>query len=296
MLRSPWPEVALLLLTLAWGLSFVVIPRALEDCGPFTLTALRMGVGTVAALALLRPRLLSCGAATWRHGLLGGLFLAIAYVLQTYGMQTASPGEGGFLTAFYVALVPVIEAAVFRRAPARRNVVLLGVATAGIFFIAVDPAATGGPFSVGSILLASSAVFWAAQIVVVGRAAAAADPAALATIQVAVIAVLAAAALPFVGEKPVVWSRDLGMSVFFLGYVTCALAFAAQAWAQKLIAPTRVAILFSPEPVFAALAGWYFVDEAFGPRKLAGAALVLTAVALALVPSRRRPDRAGAVA
>lgn len=284
-------EFAVLAITLAWGLSFVVIPRALVDCGPLSLTALRMTVGAGAALVLLRPDWRAADARTWRYGVAGGLLLAAGYLLQTYGMQSASTGDGGFLTAFYVTLVPVFDALVHRKWPARRDVVALTVATAGIALIAIDPA----KIDPGPALVAFSAVFWAAQIVAVGRVARGADPSVLAAIQLVVIAAVAGAGLLLAPERPVVWSWDLAASVFFLGYVTCALGFAVQAWAQRKLPPTRTAVLFTPEPVFAALAGWWFRDESFGARKFAGAALILAAVALTLAPSRHRDSQRAVV-
>lgn len=302
------PEASVLAITVAWGLSFVVIPRALLDCGPVTLTALRMTVGTAAALLILRPRLRTANRASWRFGLLGGAFLTGGYLLQTVGMQTAGSGEGGFLTAFSVVLVPVIEAAVRRRRPSARDIVLLAVAAAGMTMLAADPSKAGPLLAWGPALVALASVFWAAQIVTVGHVAADADAATLATIQVAVVAAASwlwlgaaaagAALWPDVvqTERAVAWSWDLGASVFFLGYVTCALAFAVQAWVQRRLSPTRTAILFSPEPVFAALAGRWFLDEQFGPQQFAGGALVLVAVALAVLPPRRRAEAPGAVA
>jgi len=200
----------------------------------------------------------------------------------------AGSGESGFLTAFYVTLVPAIDAGVHLRRPAGRDLLGIAIATAGIGCIVIDPARGSLTIGLGPALVAISAFFWAAQIVAVGRVAAEADPAVLATIQGGVAALVSAAALPLVREKPVVWSADFFASVFFLGYVACALGFAVQAWAQKKMPPTRAAILFSPEPVFAALCGWWFRDELFGARQWVGALLVAGAVALALGLFRRR--------
>src|SRR5262245_28173071 len=44
MRKAPLPELALFGMTIAWGLSFVVIPWALADAGYLTLTALRLAV------------------------------------------------------------------------------------------------------------------------------------------------------------------------------------------------------------------------------------------------------------
>jgi drug/metabolite transporter (DMT)-like permease len=284
--RLPWPELAVLAMTLAWGLSFVVIRDALDACGTFTLTALRMGVGFAAAIVLLRPKLRSATRVEWRAGAVGGVLLAAGYLLQTAGLRTAGAGAGGFVTAFYVSLVPMIDAAVFRRRPSLRDVAGLLIASAGIALIVLD--AERLTLSPGEVLIALSAFCWAGQIVVVGHVAQRADAAVLATIQLGVLAVVCAAALPLTSEKPVAWNWHLVAAIFFLGYVACALGFTVQAWAQRKFPPTRTAILFCAEPVFAACFGWWLQDETFGPRKLAGAAIVLVAVGLALLPSGRR--------
>jgi drug/metabolite transporter (DMT)-like permease len=290
----PLAEIAVLVMTMAWGLSFVVIRDALESCGAYTLTALRMVVGFGAAVLLLRPRLRGTTALEWRSGALGGLILATGYILQTVGLRTAGAGAGGFLTAFYVSLVPVIDAAVFRRRPGLRDIVGLAVATVGISMIVVDPERL--TLSAGESLIAVSAFCWAGQIVLVGRVAERVDAARFATVQLGTIAVAACAALPFAGERPVEWSGSLVAAVFFLGYVACALGFAVQAWAQRKFSPARIAILFAAEPVFAAFFGWGLQDEQFGWLEITGALVVLVAVGIALAPVRRRPEEAGALA
>ena len=288
MRRLPWAEAAILAITMAWGLSFVVIKHALEDCGTFTLTALRMATGTVAALILLRPKLFRATRLEWKAGVLGGVLLAGGYLLQTAGLRTAGAGAGGFITAFYVPLVPILDTALFRKWPGLRDVLGLVVAGIGLALITLGPGrlTLGG----GETLIALSAFCWAAQIVVVGRVAPRVDAPTLSTLQILVLTLISAAALPFVGEKPVRWSADFLAAIFFLGYVTCALGFAVQVWAQRKFPPARTAILFSAEPVFAAFFGWWLQDEVFAGRKLVGAGFVLAAIALALVPQLRRKE------
>jgi len=277
----PWAETAVLAVTAAWGLSFVVLRTAQADAGPFALTALRMATGLATALVLLRPRLLTASALEWKGGIAGGVLLSAGYLLQTAGMRTAGAGTGGFITAFYVALVPLIEAAVFRRLPDRRDLLVLLVCCLGIGMIALDGATWALP--PGEALVALSAPFWAAQIVVVGRVAARVHAPTLTVIQLLTLVAVCGAGALVVDEKPIRWTTNLLASVFFLGHVTCTLAFLAQAWAQRRFPPTHAAILFSPEPVFAALFGWWLLGEQFGLREVAGGALVLGAVLWAVL-------------
>lgn len=281
----PWPELAVLAITAAWGLSFVVIKTGLQDAGTFSLTALRMTVGLASALVVLHPRLGAATSLEWRAGVLGGLLLAGGYLLQTAGLRTADAGAGGFITAFYVALVPFVDATVHRRLPHLRDLGILLVCCAGICLIALDPATFR--LSQGEVLIALSALCWAAQIVVVGRVADRVRAGTLTTIQLLVLAAVAWGGVLVADEPPIRWSSRLLAAVFFLGHVTCSLAFFVQAWAQQRFSPTRVAILFSPEPVIAAAFGVWLLGEPMDARHVAGGLLVLGAVAASVLLDRR---------
>jgi drug/metabolite transporter (DMT)-like permease len=202
-------------------------------------------------------------------------------------MMEAASGKSGFLTAFYLTLVPIFEGLVYRRLPLRRDLLALLVATVGIAVMVLREDLT---LSFGEGFVAVSAIFWAAQIVVVGRVAERVDPLRLAVIQMLVVAVAVGAGWATRREAPVRWTAEFVSAVVFLGVVTNAVGFLGQAWAQKRVPPTRTAVLFSAEPVFAAFFGVILVGEKFGPWDVAGAALVMIAVALTI----RRPAPAPA--
>lgn len=279
-------ELALVAMTAAWGLSFVVVPWALKSAPVMTTTALRASVGLVFLLAV-RPKALAATPLEWRSGLLAGLLLALGYVLQTAGLRSADPGKSGFLTAFYVALVPMCEALVYRRLPVRRDILALCVATAGITLIALKSDLTLD-FAEGLVALA--AIAWAGHIVVVGRVAERVDPLRLAAIQMLVIVVVGAAGVVAAHDPAPRWSGAFVGQIVFLGVVTNAVGFLVQAWGQKVVPPTRTAILFSGEPVFASMFGVWLADEEFGKRHLAGAALVMAAVAFTVIRTRNEPS------
>jgi drug/metabolite transporter (DMT)-like permease len=282
MRRAPAAELALVGMTAAWGLSFVVVPWVLEAAPVMTSIALRSAVG-LAFLLVIRPRALAATRLEWRAGLLAGLLLAMGYVLQTAGLTSAGAGKSGFLTAFYVALVPACEAAVYRRLPAGRDVLALSVATAGIALMVLKSDLTLEP---AEGVVALSAIAWASHIVVVGRVARRVDPVRLAAIQMLVLAAVGAAGTVVAGDPAPRWSGGFVASILFLGIVTNALGFLVQAWGQKRVPPTRTAILFSGEPVFAAFFGVWLAGETFGLRDLAGALLVMAAVAFTVLAPR----------
>lgn len=294
MRKPPLPELALFAMTAAWGLSFVGVPRVLGGCPVMTSIAVRTAIGVVCLLAL-RPRAFAATRLEWRAGVLGGLLLAGGYVLQTAGLTVATPGKSGFLTAFYVTLVPAIEAVVYRRLPPGRDLAALGVATAGIAVMVVRSDLT---MSYAEAVVAGAALCWAAHIVVVGRVAERVDPLRLAAIQMLVLVVVGAAGAAAQGDAGIRWSGELVAWFLFLGAVTNALGFLVQAWGQKRVPPTRTAVLFCGEPVFAAVFGVWLASETFGARDVVGAALVMAAVALTVLRPRigTAPGVPGAVA
>jgi drug/metabolite transporter (DMT)-like permease len=290
MRKPPLPELALFGMTAAWGLSFVVVPWTLDRCAVMTSIALRTGIG-LAFLLALRPRAFRATALEWRAGILCGLLLAGGYVYQTAGLVESAPGKSAFITAFYVALVPAFEALVYRRLPIRRDLAALAVATAGIAVMVLRDDLT---LSLAEGLVAVASLCWAGHIVVVGRVAERVDPIRLAAIQMLVLVVVGVAGAAWSHDPPVRWSGGLVAEMLFLGIVTNALGFLVQAWGQKRVPPTRTAVLFSGEPVFAAFFGFWLAGETFGWRDAAGAALVMAAVAMTVwMP---RPDVAPAPA
>lgn len=290
MRRALPAELAFVGITAAWGLSFVVVPWTLEAAPVMTSIALRAAVG-LGFLLVLRPGALAATRLEWRAGLLAGLLLALGYVLQTAGLTSADAGKSGFLTAFYVALVPLCEALVYRRLPVRRDLVALSVATAGIALMVLKSDLTLDP---AEGLVAMSAAAWASHIVVVGRVAERVDPLRFAAVQMLVLAAVGAAGMPAETNPMPRWSGEFVASILFLGVVTNALGFLVQAWGQKLVPPTRTAILFSGEPVFAAAFGVWLAGERFGKRDLAGAAFVMAAVAFTVLAPRNEPSPAQA--
>jgi len=278
MRRPPAAELALFAMTAAWGLSFVVVPQALASSTVMTSIALRAGVG-LAFLLAVNPAALAATLLEWRAGLLGGLLLAGGYVLQTAGLIEAASGKSGFLTAFYICLVPAFEALVYRRAPPGRDLLALAVATAGIALMVLRADLT---MSLGEGLVAVAAFCWAAHIVVVGRVAARVDPIRLAAVQMLVLAAVGAAGALGRGDPSPRWTGRFVAELAFLGIVTNGIGFFVQAWGQRRVPPTRTAILFAGEPVFASIFGAWLVGETFGVRDIVGAAIVMAAVALTI--------------
>jgi drug/metabolite transporter (DMT)-like permease len=266
---------ALMLLTVLWGTTFVMVKDALSHGDTFSFLALRFGVGALTLSLLVRRRLLS--PVHLRRGAMLGVFLFAGFVLQTLGLADTTPARSAFFTGLYVLLVPVVVLALFRRVP--RVSLLAGVvlSAVGLYFLTQPDAGSAGGLSRGDLLTLGCAVAYAFHITLTEAYAPKEGADALVAVQLWVVAVLSALCLPFV-EVRVAWTPAFVGAVVFCGVVASALAISVQTWAQARTSAVRAGILFSLEPVFAGGFSVMLGYETLGVREWVGGAFIVLGV------------------
>ena len=277
-------DLALAGVALAWGASFVVIKDALAVMPPHTLLLLRFAVATV-ALAALFPRAVSAvSARALATGVMLGALLWASFALQTVGLVFTTPAKSAFLTALYVLLVPLLNRALFGARFTRPVRIGIALAFAGLTLLAHPEDLSR--VNRGDVLTVGCALAFALHIVLLGRAAPALPAPALALIQLAVVCALSLVAALAWESPSLVLPPRAWAAVLFLGLACSAFAFLVQTWAQRHTAPSRVALLFSLESVFAALLSVALLGERLTPGEWAGGCLVVAGVLVAeLAPS-----------
>lgn len=284
--EGAWATVGLVVATVFWGSTFVVVKDAIASVPPFEFLAIRFAVATLALWLFWRPRV--------RHllgpaPLLVGGALAAAFGLQTWGLVYTGATNAAFITGLYVVFTPLLGAVLLRRLPGVRIVVAVALATAGLGLLTLR-ASVG--FTLGDLLVLLCAAAWAVQIVLLGRFAPTSDVRTLAVGQLAVATMIFAALVPT--DALVAPS---GTGVWFAVGLTAlgatAFGFAVQTWAQRHLSANRTAVVLTMEPVFGAVFGIAIAGERLGPVRWLGAALILTAIGVTeLRASLRRPGHA----
>lgn len=268
-------DLALLGVTLIWGLTFPVVKAALRQASPLLFNAVRMSVAGALLAALFRPRWRRLPGATWGAGAALGLFLAAGYALQTAGLQWAPPAVSAFLTSFSVILVPVLLALVWRRRLGWTAWLGAALALLGLYLLVGGGG--GGP-ALGVGLTLGCAVAFALQIILQGEWAPHIPFGDLAALQIVFAALFTWMAVPLVERATWHNTPGLWLAVGLTAVLATALAFSVQAWAQQFTPATHTAVVFAFEPVFAWLAsviGWH--ERLQGPQ-LAGAGLIVAAM------------------
>jgi drug/metabolite transporter (DMT)-like permease len=282
-------EAALMVNTLIWGATFVLVKQALGDVSPILFLALRFSLATVVLLVLFRG--------SWSHprnprwsltgGALAGVFLFSGYAFQTIGLQYTSAPKSAFLTGLTAVMTPLLAAAVYRNRPRAQEVGGVLLATGGMALMTL-PGATLA-MNRGDLLTVCCAACYAAHILTLSRYSATASFELLATVQIGVSALLAWSLCRGMEAPHVRWTPGVWAAIVITGVFATALAFTFQAWAQRYTTSTRTALIFMLEPVFAWITSYLLTGETLSGRAAAGAGLILTGIlAVELKPSRPR--------
>lgn len=274
-------DLALVLVCLIWGITFVVVKRALGEISTMFFLAIRFTLASVCLLLMFLARLRAAGEGVVWSGLKGGMaagvFLWLGYTLQTSGLRYTTAGKSGFLTGFYIVLVPVFGAVLFRKRPQLLDVAGILVASLGIALITLPSVHEKFRMNRGDLLTIGCAVAYALHLLVLGHYSQRERVEPVALGQLGCTALLSVLALPFDPPK-VVWSTAVFVAIIFTAVFATAAAFALQTWAQKHTTTSRTALIFALEPVFALLAAVILGGERLNGAGIFGCALVLAGI------------------
>jgi drug/metabolite transporter (DMT)-like permease len=261
--------------TLLWGATFVVIRDSLSGLDPPHLVFLRFAAATVLFALLLARRPETLNRVTLVGGVLSGVLTLVCYLFQAIGLTATKAGTSAFLTAGGTLSAALFAWPMLRQRPSRALMAGLALAALGSSLMG---ARGGFHLGAGEWWTLGGAVAYGLQIVVVARYAPRADPIALAALQSSTVALalspFAVQALRQLETLPVAgWWR-----LAYLAVAGSLIAPALQIAAQRSLPAGRIGLLFALEPVFALMFAVTVGGERFSPRWWWGAALILFAV------------------
>lgn len=281
-------DLLLIGVTLIWGATFVLVKDAVGLMPPFAFLTYRFTLAGLAFLCVGFPRLRRGAGRTWAVGCGLGVTLFLGYALQTVGLVHATASKAAFITGLCVVMVPLLSAVWLKlRVPVQA---LLGAAcaTAGLAVLSLTD---GLVPAYGDILVFGCAVAFAVQITAVARYCAQHDPLVLAAAMViSTVPLHALSAVVFEG-LPAWPPAGVWPALVITGLFATTLAFFLQVHLQRFTSPAHAALIFTAEPVFAALFAWAFAGEVMGARELLGGGLVVAGMLLAEMRRAAAPGR-----
>lgn len=284
-------SLLLLLTACIWGVAFVAQSVGMDYIGPFTFNSIRSFLGGIALLPVIffmdRKKMTSKTSSPAQRktlltgGILCGLLLAAASSFQQIGIMSTSVGKAGFITAFYIILVPVFSIFIGRKCP-RSVWIAVGLALIGLYLLCIN-GDTG--INTGDILVFICAILFSFHILVIDHFSPMVDGVKMSCIQFFVCGIVCAVPM-LAGESPNMSSiLEAWMPILYAGIMSCGVAYTLQIVGQKGVNPTVASLILSMESCISVLAGWLILGQQLTPKELLGCAVMFAAILLAqLVP------------
>lgn len=272
-------RLAMVTATVIWGYSFVLMKNTLDAVPSFYLLAIRFTMATIVLSLIFLPKMKKINRSYLLHGGIMGLFLFMAYALQTVGLTFTTPGKNAFLTAIYCIIVPFLNWAVTRRRPTSNNLIAALLCIVGVWFVSVNSAAEGG-VNVGDLLTLCCGFMFACHIIAVNRFSSSQDVILLTIIQFGSSAVFSWIGGIIFETFPSHFSAGAITSLLYLGILSTALALLLQNIGQKYTPPSSAALILSLEAVFGVIFSVIFAGDRMTLRLTLGFALIFVALVI----------------
>ena len=276
---APW---ALLTVSAAWGLSFIVMKDAIQRQSVNNFLFTRFALAVI-VMILIRPQTIKLfNKDLLQRGGLAGIFLGLGYIAQTLGLERTGAAITGFITGLYVVLTPLIASIVLKEKITKFTWLCIAVATFGLGLLSIRGFSVG----IGEMFVLTSAVLFAAHIIALSKWSSGRDVYAMTVIQLTMCAILAGLASAVEGYS-LPPDRGVWSVVIFTAVFATALAFIVQTWSQAHMSATKVAVILTMEVVFAALFAILLGGERLTLQTAIGGILVVVAMYLIVLKEQK---------
>lgn len=279
----------LLFAAVIWGSAFVAQSSGMDHVGPFTFNGIRSFLGSVVLIPVANLVNKKTDTPTswkdrelWIAAIACGAFLFLASSAQQIGIQYTSVGKSGFITTFYIVLVPVFSL-FLKKKPSKIIWLSVILAITGLYFLCMTE---GFTLAKGDTWIFACAILFAFQILAIDYYAPKVNTVKLSCLQFAVVGVLSI--IPMIFEKPVLGDITACVpSIAYAGIMSSGVAYTLQIVGQKHVKPEVASILMSLESVFSVIFGFLLLKQKLSGRELLGCLLMFVAVILIqIVPAK----------
>lgn len=277
-------DLALLGVALGWGASFILTKNSLNSLATYNFLAIRFIIAFFISALVFHKNMLKIDKNTLKYGFLIGFILFSAYAVQTIGLNYTTASKSAFITGFSVVLVPLISALFLKKTPERDAIVGAIMALIGLGFLTLH--GTLG-LNIGDLYTLISAFAFALHIITVGKYTVDVDSISLAVIQIGVVGFLSLL-MSFAFERPIIPSgTEVWINMFILIVVCTSGAYIVQNTAQKYTSSTHTALIYTGEPVFAAVFAYFVSGEVLSPKGIFGGFLILMGMVVAEIDIKK---------
>ncbi|MDQ4075233.1 MAG: DMT family transporter, partial [Chloroflexota bacterium] len=225
-------DLWLVLITVIWGSTFIIVKSSLDSVGPFVFVASRFWVAGALLFLLF---LLHHGTFSWsllRDGTITGLFLWGGFITQTIGLQTTEASKAAFITGLNVVLVPLFAALLLRKPPPVHAAGGVILATVGLTLMTLNPTESL-TLATGDLWVLACAAAFAMHIIAIAHYSPRHNLLPFTLVQLLTVAILATIAAWFLERDALLPPATTLPAILYMGLISTAFVFGLQTWVQR---------------------------------------------------------------
>ncbi|MGB5867958.1 MAG: DMT family transporter [Arcobacteraceae bacterium] len=280
-------DLLLLSVAIGWGITFLMVQEAIDTTPVYSFLFFRFGLASIVMFVIAYKFFNEITLKTIWYGVVLGVFLFSAFATQTFGLSHTKSSIVAFITGLNVICVPFLAYFIFKD-KVRKNVFIASlVAVVGLYLLTMSGVLTLGN---GEFLTLICAFLFALQIIFTGKFSKEVNVFLLVLFQLTTVTILS-----------LVFSLGFDTTTFYIEYnyafykaviitalIATVYAFLIQTYMQQFTTATKTAIIFTMEPVSAAIFAYLTVNELLTATQIWGAVLIICATLIAEINLKKK--------
>lgn len=281
-------EYFMLMNTIIWGGTFVIIKLAFTDISPMVFLSIRFLLASLLFLGPVIRLFPKIEKQRYIEGIILGFLLYVGFGVQTIGLKFTTATKAGFITGTFVVFTPILQMLFEKKMPNKGNIMGIVLVFFGLVLLSSKGSSMigilseiGSTFNFGDFLIFICAIFYGLYIIYLHKVSKKHDPKFLSFFQIAVCGVFCIISA-FLFNSTSIEPAHLNFSwylVFTFAYTVILATIVTtyvQTRFQEKVSPTKTGIIFSFEPIFAAVFAFFILNEKISGYGLFGAACIFS--------------------
>src|SRR5690606_28639444 len=251
------PEILLMVNTLIWGATFVIIKSALTDISPLLFISIRFLFATLILIPFAFKFFKKVNKKTLFGGVLLGFLYFAGFSTQTVGLNYTTATKSAFITGTFIIFTPLFQILIQKKIPAKGVIIGVILALTGLIFLTSKENSLiavfteiRGSFNLGDFLTLLCAVFFSLYLVYLDIISKESDYKPLVFLQISVTGVFGILfSLLFtvwdVEKIHFNFSNNLLFAILYTSVLATVLTTTLQTKYQKFVTPSIAGIILS---------------------------------------------------
>ena len=281
-------DLLLLTVAIAWGVTFLMVQDAISTTPVYAFLFFRFALASILMFIISYRFLNELNKKTILYGVILGIFLFSAFATQTFGLMYTKSSIVAFITGLNVICVPFLTYLFFKDKIKLNVLIASFIAVIGLYLLSLSGTLV---FEKGEFLTLICAILFALQIIFTGKFSNQVNVFLLVLFQLITVSILA---LIFSLSLDSVTFNIPYNYAFFKAVIITAIfatvyAFLIQTYMQQFTTATKTAIIFTMEPVSAAIFAYFTANEVLTIVQFIGAVLIILATLIAELKFNKNP-------